>query len=811
MAATLPTLLLAWPLLAAAAAPDSTGGAGAPADTARSAPRIVRRFPAIEVRAPLHDLRSSQVVHPITLEALRTLPVDDLAGAVALQAGVVVQGEELHVRGGRAGDLAVRLDGQGLNEPLRARPLDVPVLALRSADLVSGAPDARYGGGLAGVLDLRTLDPGERPEAIARWSGDGGGVAGYDRGSLVVRGPLPRTGLGAVVAADASFDDTALPDLRTRTQRTWAGIPIGWRAENRMSALVKLAPRAEPQGFAAQVLLGRQVHEPYDPQWSLDGWTYIPADPKNAPIFSPVPLPGYQRYKAPDHLAITDDRSLAASVRTSVARPGRRLTLGADWLRTRTATGVGGAGGSAAAVVRPRFGNPGDADLFHVLWGDDPLHRESGADVWALRAEGEAVTRRAGTVQAGAALTYEEVRMQEADWFPTGWSSSGAEVLATPLDTVRAYHAWAPGANAWVQERWESGGMILNAGLRAEYWTAGPQAREQTLPGDGAGIVTLSPRLGIAYPVSVRDVFSLAYVRLSQPPDRDVLYDRRTQVGNRQPLGNPALRPATVISYEAAVKHVFDPTWAMQLSVFFRDLYGQVGARWFQGASGAGNAEFTNDDEGQAVGVEWSLLHEGGTRGRLEVHYTWMQSWGNESRSEGDPYGGLRDADATLVADTPLSWDQRHALHASAAWRPVPALELAWSEALGSGMPWTPKPVRQPFTDYGLVNSRRLAFSECTNLDARWAPRRLRGIALGLRARNLFDRRGDRLATLDGYPNPFINTQYDDYGAYRTVTGLDGGGYLVQPASGSPYWVPVHDARLATPARTGRADVEWRW
>src|SRR6185436_1322771 len=65
-----------------AARPDST-----------ASPRIVREFPVFEVRSLLHDLRSSQTVHEIPTPALRAYPVDDLAGIVALQPGVVAQGQ----------------------------------------------------------------------------------------------------------------------------------------------------------------------------------------------------------------------------------------------------------------------------------------------------------------------------------------------------------------------------------------------------------------------------------------------------------------------------------------------------------------------------------------------------------------------------------------------------------------------------------------------------------------------------------------------------------------------------------------------
>ena len=171
-------------------------------------------------------------------------------------------------------------------------------------------------------------------------------------------------------------------------------------------------------------------------------------------------------------------------------------------------------------------------------------------------------------------MTYEDVSLYEVD------NSLVSLQGPLPLDRIRQYHAFAPGAFTYVQARWQAGGLIMNTGLRAEYFTPGPEGHHQTLPWDGHGTLSLSPRLGFAYPMSDRDAFSLAYARVHQAPGRDFLYDHRQAASNRQPLGNPALQPSTVISYEAAVKHTFTVAWASQASVFYRDIYGQVGARY---------------------------------------------------------------------------------------------------------------------------------------------------------------------------------------------------------------------------------------
>jgi outer membrane receptor protein involved in Fe transport len=781
--------LLALALTAPAVAAAGTATAApapehaAAADTLSPPVKVARHFPAIEVRAPLHDLRSSQTVRIVSPAALRSLPVDGPEEVLALQAGVVAQAGELHVRGGRAGETVTMLDGMSLTEPRARLSLQLPLLALRDVQVVTGAPEADYGGALAGVVQMHALAADDRAAGEWRWQTTGANTTRFDRVAARASTPLRALGLGVVAALDATLDNTLLPALRSPGRSTFAGMSFGWRAENRLLGYLQLAPLANPHGISLQVAANRLVHEPYDPQWTLR----------------------YPGYNAADHLAITDERQQAVLLTAATPLAARHASAALGWLRTRSVTGTGGARGMPAQLSLPVYGGAGSDDPFHVLAGDDALHGESGSDEFSLRVDAGAVTPTSN-LRAGAGATYDDVWLQELD--------EGPEVglpLPLPLDMLRSYHAYAPGGYAYVQHRWLSEGLVLNSGLRAEYWTPGPQASRQALPGSARGVLMFSPRLGLTYPVSDRDVFSLTYARLQQPPMRDQLYDRRRATSNRVPLGNPALVPATVITYEAAVKHLFGPEWALQAAVFYRDLYDQVGARDSIAPGTAENVQYFNLDSGQAAGIEWCLSYEARDGARFDVQYTWLQAWGTESRSAGDPYGALRTIHTAPLGDTPLSWDRRHTLVASGAGRWRRRWTWSWSTAVGSALPWTPKPVRADFEDYATVNSRRLGGSECTNVQLGWSPPFARTFTLGLEARNLFDHRGELLATVDGYPNPLVNTAYDDYAAYRTATGLSGGGYWVRPASGAPYWVAVHDPRLLEPPRELRASIAARW
>lgn len=67
-------------------------------------------------RKPL-DVKSSDVRHVTGDQEILSLPVESITEAVALSSGVVVQGGELHIRGGRSNEVAVGIDGIPVDDP----------------------------------------------------------------------------------------------------------------------------------------------------------------------------------------------------------------------------------------------------------------------------------------------------------------------------------------------------------------------------------------------------------------------------------------------------------------------------------------------------------------------------------------------------------------------------------------------------------------------------------------------------------------------------------------------------------------------
>jgi outer membrane receptor protein involved in Fe transport len=797
-----------------------TDGPSAPAVVTARAPdtaRIVRTLAPTLVRATRLDVLSSESRQRVSREQLRALPVDRVADALALQPGVVMDGEILHVRGARPGELRVEMDGIALNEPFRGEGLELPLVAIEDLDLIRGGLEADHGGGLAGTLLVRPHSAGERWAGRLLWQTDGRRTTHDDRLGARVSGPILRTGLGLSIGGEGRFEDSNAPDLRTLHRTRVLGGSFGWRARNQVTAMARLAPVRDPGRFAIQAIVSRKLLRPFNPMFTLKGWTTPCPDLAcvDGPAFSPTEIPGqqYSPYNAADHVPVTDIQRSA--VIASVQRLGRRDRLRAalGWNLERRLTSIDGRDDESYLTDARRvdFGidEHATSEPFNAMTGDTPYFRKSRAEWFEARAEWWRELPGGSAFGAGAAATHERLRFREVDLV----------FAPPPSDSIRTFRATAPGAYGWITGRWVKEGMILNGGVRAEWFTPGADAEDMPNGAAAGGVLSLSPRLGLSFPVSTRDAIQVSYARIVQAPGREYLYDSRAAgIMPQHPQGNPELEPATAISFEASFRHLEGEHWSGRAGFFYRDLYRQVSARNVRVRSAS--APFTDqnilryasEDAGRAVGFEWTVEHDRPGRSRIAATYTWMRTEGSESFEDGRPFYPLTLPQPPPIAENPLAWDQPHRATLSALWFGR-LLSGSWSTVLASGLPWTPAETRRVAADLTAVHSRRLPGFTLTDVSLRLAPqRRLAGLAVGLEVRNLFDHRGQRRVSIDGYPHPAINTQFDDYAAHREQTGLGGGAYWNdRDGDGVPGWTRIRDPRLDIVPRVIRLSFEREW
>ena len=186
---------------------------------------IVAQTQEIVVTAdkPMVEVTSSDVKGSVSSEQLTEMPVDDVLEAVALKAGIVKSGDDMHVRGGRGGEVQVQIDGVAVDDPLGGGTVGVGMLGTSGSEIVSGGMDAEYGNAQSAVINISTKEGGRRFGGEFRYFTDDFGrqdktYTNFDRVSLGFGGPTWWRSFRYYVSGEATFTDTENTTIEPRPE-----------------------------------------------------------------------------------------------------------------------------------------------------------------------------------------------------------------------------------------------------------------------------------------------------------------------------------------------------------------------------------------------------------------------------------------------------------------------------------------------------------------------------------------------------------------------------------------------------------------
>lgn len=95
----------------------------------------------------------------ISSDEVNLLPVEEFEDVISLQAGVVQSGGEMHVRGGRGGEIAYMIDGVSVTDPFNAdMAVEIENNAIQELQFISGTFNAEYGQAMSGIINIVTKD-----------------------------------------------------------------------------------------------------------------------------------------------------------------------------------------------------------------------------------------------------------------------------------------------------------------------------------------------------------------------------------------------------------------------------------------------------------------------------------------------------------------------------------------------------------------------------------------------------------------------------------------------------------------------------
>jgi outer membrane receptor protein involved in Fe transport len=437
---------------------------------------------------------------------------------------------------------------------------------------------------------------------------------------------------------------------------------------------------------------------------------------------------------------------------------------------------------------------------YYATHGDYPRYFDRNSSTWTLKTDFSTRHWKQHSFKSGLELKYNRVQN-------VSLTLPNVETNGLPGGSRSDFINFNPEGAYYMQDRWEFEGLVLNAGLRYDFFTPGDQVSDLDLRSGKRYKQQVSPRLGIAYPISDKDKLSFHYGWTYQTPEHRYIFENRgigTSVGTR---GNPDLEPETDIAYQAGMQHLFSRDVSGQFGVFFRDIYGLISVQQERDEFGNLVNVFVNKDYASSRGFEASMVKSFSHKFSAEINYTFSIASGVAS----DPNQALQFFNGGRlylpISERPLDWDQRHTLSLSGTVREPGKWGFRTLWTYGSGFPFTPEFRNNRREDPKLENSRRQPSKSNLAIDGDkyykiWG----QNVTLFFDARNVLDVPNISAISQDLFPNPYINAAGDDpYAIYYTETGRTGGAYL-QDVNGDGIldWVPVRDPRVFEEGRNVR-------
>jgi len=300
-------------------------------------------------------------------------------------------------------------------------------------------------------------------------------------------------------------------------------------------------------------------------------------------------------------------------------------------------------------------------------------------------------------------------------------------VLTSP--NREKYDADPVGASAYIQDKIEYDDVIINIGLRLDYFDSRGQIlvdeqdpnifaplrdelqdltleeREPFFYKDAEAKWQLAPRFGIAYPVSETGVVHFSYGQFLQIPQYQRLFDRGsykvpTTGSPGEVYGNPDLEPEKTTQYEIGFRQEFFENYMLDLTLFYKDIRDYITAGAFmETRNGVPYSIYTNRDYSNVKGVAANFNKRFSNNFSFNFTYTYQFAEGSNSTPE-DDFNAQRGNDEPTLYLIPLDWDQRHSINGSFYY----GMD-SWGASLiaryGTGLPYTPA-VTQFTSDRGL-------------------------------------------------------------------------------------------------------------
>jgi outer membrane receptor protein involved in Fe transport len=665
---------------------------------------------------PLFDIEQTSSARTSSSKELMAAAVQNVQDVVALQVGVVKSDDQIHIRGGRSYETAYIVDGISVQDPLAGTGFGVqlPPGAIKEAEVITGGYNAEYGQATSGVVNLTTKDGQDKYSGSLTHKQDHYGLNdnslsdfNSDSYDFSLGGPEPFTNyifpaLGLEIPGKITFfmnGNVNLSDGYTRwvEQIGPDGLPIGWEIK-------------APGGLKSSLIDQSWLSPRRSNNWSTFGkltWkitptiklayavTYSLAINQNSQSIQTTleyvePQPGYQYLfqNIPDNANTFAQMNIQHSLmltHTISTKTFYEFRLSKYTAHLRADAN----GQSWQNYIEPKdiatfpliyknadhdtvIAVPGDG--FYDL-GSPSVWRDQFATEYTAKLDVTSDFDEKNKFKAGLETRFQDMQMIDIyePWVrPLGYDND--------IYSVKA----ALGA-LYAQDNLTFGGMILNFGLRFDYWFPG-QYVDDAMRNDSLSLVSpvirqkyfadtysmfglrwkgrLSPRIAIAHPVTDNQTLFFSYGHFSKFPRPQYVYTKLLRSSARsttQTIGNPDLNPETTVAYELGLRNQLSENDVLSVTAYYKDIFDYITPHTIQVQqarfSSGSYTTYINLDYARSRGLEIEYKKRYGDWFQGAVSASYSVTTGKSSSAEEALYS-IQQGLAENVKETYLAWDR---------------------------------------------------------------------------------------------------------------------------------------------------------